>query len=95
MILLLTPVALSITLHAPQLQAGFFPASNSNCPGQANSPPHLSWSSISPDSRYLALTLYDPDAKDGFWHWVVYDIPVHPHSNSIESGTQTVNDWGV
>jgi Raf kinase inhibitor-like YbhB/YbcL family protein len=39
--------------------------------------PALSWSGVPANARSLAITMFDPDAgHDGWWHWVVVDIPV-------------------
>jgi Raf kinase inhibitor-like YbhB/YbcL family protein len=37
----------------------------------------LSWSGVPSNAQSLAITVFDPDAgHDGWWHWVVVDIPV-------------------
>ena len=39
--------------------------------------PALSWSGVPANAKSLAITMFDPDAgHDGWWHWVVVDIPV-------------------
>lgn len=74
------------------------------CEGENISPP-LSWRSIHPETKSLALIVDDPDAPDPkkpqrTWvHWVLYNIPVE--INSLEegilqlpTGIQTgANDW--
>lgn len=46
----------------------------SGCHGDDVSPA-ISWSGAPKGTRGFALTVYDPDAKGGWWHWVVLDIP--------------------
>ncbi|MCE3006676.1 MAG: YbhB/YbcL family Raf kinase inhibitor-like protein [Rickettsiales bacterium] len=47
------------------------------CTGK-NLSPQLAWSNIPPGTRSLAITMFDPDAPtgSGWWHWVVFNIPV-------------------
>src|SRR5439155_12815124 len=46
-----------------------------SCQGQ-NVPPPLQWTNVPPESKELALVLFDPDAPNGgFLHWVVFKIP--------------------
>ncbi len=46
------------------------------CSGE-NVSPALSWSNVPPNTKSLALQVYDPDAPSGsgFWHWAIYNIP--------------------
>jgi Raf kinase inhibitor-like YbhB/YbcL family protein len=43
------------------------------CPGK-NVSPELHWSGAPAGAKSLALTVYDPDAHGGWWHWIVYGI---------------------
>ncbi|HWA30760.1 MAG TPA: YbhB/YbcL family Raf kinase inhibitor-like protein, partial [Rhizomicrobium sp.] len=43
--------------------------------GGGNIAPALSWSGVPENAKSLALTIYDPDAAGGWWHWLVVNIP--------------------
>ena len=47
------------------------------CDGE-NLSPALSWKNPPVGTQSFAVTMYDPDAPtgSGWWHWVVYNIPV-------------------
>ncbi len=49
---------------------------NSRCGGQDISPA-LEWHNPPAGTESFALLMHDPDAPgaEGFWHWIVYDIP--------------------
>ena len=46
----------------------------SECDGD-NVSPALAWSGAPAATRSFVVTLFDPDAQGGWWHWIVYDIP--------------------
>jgi hypothetical protein len=43
--------------------------------GGGNISPALSWSGVPPQAKSLAITMFDPDAHNGWWHWQVLDLP--------------------
>jgi Raf kinase inhibitor-like YbhB/YbcL family protein len=47
---------------------------DASCPGEDRSP-ELHWSGVPAGTRSLALIVFDPDARGGWYHWVVYDMP--------------------
>jgi hypothetical protein len=49
----------------------------SGCNG-ANVSPEFRWSGVPQGTKSLAVTIFDPDApaRGGWWHWVVFNIPV-------------------
>ncbi len=46
----------------------------SGCHGD-NVSPALEWHGAPEGTSGFAITVYDPDASGGWWHWVVLDIP--------------------
>jgi len=79
---------------------------NDQCGGQ-NVSPALQWRNPPAGTRSFALLMHDPDAPQaqGFWHWVVYDIPAattalpagagDAHKNLLPAGAiQGRSDFG-
>lgn len=48
--------------------------------------PTLHWDGAPSGTRSFALTLYDPDAAGGWWHWAVYNIPASVSSLPQDAG---------
>lgn len=91
-------------LTSPSFSHGGSIPKRFTCEGQ-NISPALSWADAPQEAKSFALILHDPDApkKDGFTHWVVYNIPASvnriaesvPHNASIPGvGLQGRNDSG-
>lgn len=53
-----------------------------------NISPKLSWENAPKGTKSFAVTVYDPDAPtgSGWWHWVVFDIPVNIQSLNSDAG---------
>ena len=77
------------------------------CTGE-NKSPQLSWKNAPEGTKSFAVTMYDPDAPtgSGWWHWLVFDIPVN--NNELVSGAgntklnltpegviQSITDYGA
>jgi Raf kinase inhibitor-like YbhB/YbcL family protein len=69
-----------------------------------NLSPHLSWSDYPPETKSFAVTCFDPDAPtgSGFWHWVLFDLPVEitqlpvgAGTEDLKIGVQARNDFGT
>jgi len=79
----------------PQLSKAF------GVDGGEDESPALEWSGFPDDTKSFVVTCYDPDAPtvSGFWHWIVYDIPVSvtslPTGGALPEGAKTLkNDAG-
>lgn len=70
-----------------------------------NMSPQLSWGGIPSEAKSLAITMYDPDAPtgSGWWHWVVFNIPVTVKSLQLgaslnampEGSVEAITDFGT
>jgi Raf kinase inhibitor-like YbhB/YbcL family protein len=73
--------AMSFSVKSPAFQnQGVIPQAYSysgfGCTGRNVSPP-IEWTPGPAGTKSYALTVFDPDARQGvgWWHWVVFDIP--------------------
>ncbi|HUO94046.1 MAG TPA: YbhB/YbcL family Raf kinase inhibitor-like protein [Rhizomicrobium sp.] len=50
--------------------------------GGGNVAPALAWAGAPASAKSFAVTLFDPDAHggQGWWHWIVYNLPATTHS---------------
>lgn len=95
------------TLDSPTLKAGAsMPLADvyTQC-GGGNQSPQLMWHDLPAGTQSFAVTMFDPDAVGGFWHWIAFNIPVGaqglnadagaPHSGNAPGDTvQLQNDFG-
>ncbi|MFH2045033.1 MAG: YbhB/YbcL family Raf kinase inhibitor-like protein [Pseudomonadota bacterium] len=98
-------------LSSPQLESGKNLTIDQvflgfGCTGK-NQSPALSWAGAPADTKSFAVTVYDPDAPtgSGWWHWVIFNIPVavdnlkenagDPALNLAPAGSiQSITDYG-
>jgi Raf kinase inhibitor-like YbhB/YbcL family protein len=75
-----TVSAQTFTLKSKDLGGQFSAKQYANFMGYTgdNQSPELSWENAPAGTQSFAVTMYDLDAPtgSGFWHWVVYNIPV-------------------
>lgn len=57
------------------------------CHGK-NISPILNWKNAPKGTKSFAITVYDPDAPtgSGWWHWLIFDIPVQIHTLKNNAG---------
>lgn len=98
------------SISSPQLENGKYLALDQvydgfGCTGR-NISPELNWFNAPEGTKSFAVTVFDPDAPtgSGWWHWIVFDIPVT--ANSLRLGAsgkipmlpkgaiEVVNDFG-
>ena len=97
-----------LTLHSNDLAGQLTKmqeASVFGCDGK-NISPELHWTNTPLGTKSFAITVYDPDAPtgSGWWHWVVFNIPVTTTSLPSDFGNtakkqalsavQSITDYG-
>ncbi|MGH8191333.1 MAG: YbhB/YbcL family Raf kinase inhibitor-like protein [Rhodanobacteraceae bacterium] len=55
--------------------------------GGGNVSPQLMWHDPPAGTKSYAITMFDPDAKGGFWHWIAYNISIGAHGLNAGAGT--------
>ncbi len=62
------------------------------CTGE-NISPELVWKEAPEGARSFAVTVFDPDAptETGWWHWLVFDIPVAVTRLAANAGNPTTH----
>lgn len=112
---------LAAALPCATLAAGFTLSSKAVTDGRSLSPrqvydggtchggnmsPDVAWRDTPRNTRSIAITLYDPDARQGkgWWHWIVVNLPATTHAlpagaggtaGTLPHGTiQARNDFG-
>lgn len=81
--------ATGFRIDSPTLVAGDrMPIANVHaaCGGDNVSPP-LHWRDAPTGTKSYAVTMFDPDAKGGFWHWIAFDIAVGAHGLNAGAGS--------
>ena len=66
------------------------------CTGE-NISPDMEWTGAPKDTKFFALTLFDPDAPtgSGFWHWTVYNIPATVTSLALGASGKQIPEGAV
>ena len=94
--------AVSMDLSSPDVAPGAtLPIAQvySRCGGR-NVAPALKWSGAPTGTKSFVITMYDPDAHGGWWHWIAYAIPPNttglPSGGVLPPGARTgTNDFGA
>ena len=55
--------------------------------GGGNASPRLEWHDPPAGTKSYAVTMFDPDAPGGFWHWIAFDIAIGAHGLNAGAGT--------
>lgn len=67
-------------------------ANSFGCHGE-NASPQLYWENAPAGTQAFAVTIYDKDAPtgSGFWHWLVFNIPVNVTELKSDAGNLSKN----
>jgi len=86
--------AQGFTLDSPTLNTGGrMPLANvyTQC-GGGNQSPGLAWHDPPAGTKSYAVSMFDPDAAGGFWHWIAFDIAIGAHGLNAGAGTPRSGD---
>ena len=95
--LLATPAS-AMTLKSSDAAEGVFFQQTQICTryGGGDVSPALSWSGAPQGTKSFAVTMFDPDAHgDGWWHWLVVNIPAATTGLAQGAGRGTLPDGAV
>lgn len=84
-----TTAAQAFTLTSPVIKPnGTIPMQQvyTQC-GGGNVSPQLEWHDVPAGTKSFAVSVFDPDAAGGFWHWVAFNISVGAHGLNPGAGT--------
>lgn len=94
---LMSPAKSTFNLASPDIAQGqrIKPAQVFNefgCTGQ-NISPALSWDRAPAGTKSFALMVHDPDAPtgSGWWHWILYNLPVEAATLPADAGNPAKN----
>ena len=87
-----TPALAEFTVSSPDVKSGSPMALAQvldRCNGQ-NISPALTWAGEPAGTRSFALTMVDPDARNGkgWWHWSVFNIPASVNGLAAGAGSE-------
>lgn len=83
---LLATQAFAMSLKSSDVaEAGYFPETEICARyGGGDISPALIWSGAPATTKSFAVTMYDPDAHGGWWHWLMVNIP--PQTMGLAQG---------
>lgn len=110
-LLINTAFARNFALNSPQLEEGGRLMEEQVFSGFGytgkNISPALNWEGAPENTKSFAVTVYDPDAPTGkgWWHWIVFNIPVSVNNLAKNAGNpkldlapegsiQSITDFG-